>query len=216
MNFNLSARSNLTRVFATTAAGLGILALAACGQTSNAASDSGPGAKPAAQTQGHQQAKGANDSNVTNPGTSSTRECQTSDLSLHLLTYDVGQGYNLQRLRFTNSSGSTCTLYGYPGVSYSAGEDGGQVGKPAYRKDVGSGFPRVTLRPGGHAYSFINQPDASTVLDSKCQPTDVSGLRIFPPNNTDATYVANEGKACASGAARMSVGPVTSDPNAIP
>ena len=59
-------------------------------------------------------------------------------------------------LTFQNTGSATCTLYGYPGVSF-LGASGQQIGDPAQRQ---GGTPTtVTLTARGRAYASITVTD---------------------------------------------------------
>ncbi|WP_234009929.1 DUF4232 domain-containing protein [Streptomyces sp. SA3_actF] len=66
---------------------------------------------------------------------------------------DVGAGNIHYSLVFTNTSGRTCVLSGYPGVSHLAG-DGAQIGAPAKRE--GGAGSSVRLAPGAKAHSEVH------------------------------------------------------------
>lgn len=207
MNFNLASRHNLTRAFATTAAGFGILALAACGQVS------GP-AHNAANVQPNKpgSAVPANDSHVTNPGRYINGRCLTEQLRVRWAPTEGTAGHSISRLTFTNLGDHRCSLYGYPGLSYVAGDDGHQVGAPAIR--AGGTKRTVWLAPGGHAYSYIQQVDIHNYSSADCDPTKVRGWRVYPPNETAAKYVPAPNTECANPhLGRPKISPVTADHN---
>ncbi len=67
------------------------------------------------------------------PAAAGPSGCATSSLRVKL---GVAQGYAggvYQVIDFTNTSGSTCTLYGYPGVSLVSGPPYKQIGLAAKR-----------------------------------------------------------------------------------
>ena len=85
-------------------------------------------------------------------------------------------------------------MQGYPGVSFVAGTDGHQVGAPARR--VSGPTPRVNLGPGQSADALLGIAEAGNF--SNCQQTPVLGLRVYPPDNTLALYVAHSDTGCAN------------------
>jgi len=95
---------------------------------------------------------------------------------------------------FTNTSASACTLYGYPGVSLVTAS-GGQVGAAATEDPV---YPRrlVTLAPGGTAHAELQVTDAHNYPPSTCSPVAVHQLKVFPPGQTTALYVAISATGC--------------------
>jgi len=206
MNFNLHSRTNLTRALTAAAAGAGVLALAACGPSPHPA----PSASASKGAVAHQ-ALAANDSHVDTPV--HPGECASSGLSVQIAPYDAGAGHQYSRMTFTNTSGASCYLRGWPGVSYVAGDDGHQVGGSATRQS-GNGVTTVRLAPGGHTYAFIDQPEVTNFPKTSCDPTSVRGYRIYPPDETAAKYVPSPDTQCAStSVGRPRISPVTSDPN---
>jgi hypothetical protein len=107
-----------------------------------------------------------------------------------------GAGHRVATIVFTNSGQASCTITGWPGVSYVAGDDGHQVGAAAGR-DGTRGSP-VTLAPGQSASALVREVNARDYPPGKCHPTHVRGLRIYPPNNTASVYVARPGTGCAN------------------
>ncbi|GAA4853014.1 hypothetical protein GCM10023201_52890 [Actinomycetospora corticicola] len=96
---------------------------------------------------------------------------------------------------FTNSGSTTCRLRGFPGVSFVAGDDGHQVG-PAAAED-GARAGEVDLAPGRSAHALVRITDSRNDDNATCVPTTVRGLRIYPPGDTAAAFVAAPQTACA-------------------
>jgi hypothetical protein len=92
-------------------------------------------------------------------------------------------------LTYRNAGTSTCTLFGYPGVSFLAA-GGSQIGVPAQRTS-GIGVTAVTLAPGASGYSSVS------VTDPGIPPCSSQGtatqVRVYPPGETHATLVAASG-----------------------
>jgi hypothetical protein len=94
-------------------------------------------------------------------------------------------------LQLRNTGSSTCTLYGYPGVSWVAGADGHQVGAAAVRQSDNSGSAEkiVTLAPGALASAPMDIVDAAVFGKSQCKPVPVRGLRVYPPGEKAALFL---------------------------
>jgi hypothetical protein len=94
-------------------------------------------------------------------------------------------------LQLTNTGSSSCTLYGYPGVSWVAGADGHQVGAAAQRQTDNSGNAQqtVTLAPGALASAPLDIVDAAVIPPAECKPVPVRGLRVYPPGQTAALFL---------------------------
>lgn len=125
-------------------------------------------------------------------------DCQTAELTV---TVDDGQGGGAAGstylpIDFANSSGSTCSLYGFPGVSFTT-SDGAQIGAAAAR-NTGFGNVLVTLRPGESAHVWLQVADARNYPAGACQPTTASVLRVYPPGEVSARDVHQSFAACRS------------------
>lgn len=125
---------------------------------------------------------------------------------------DSGAGSTYYPLDFTNTSATSCELYGYPGVSFVTTPDGTgrQIGAAALR---GTAFAKVavTLAPGQTAHAWLKVAAAGNYPASSCQPATGGGLRVYPPGQTEAGYVSHRFSACSSGrAALLTVLPVRS------
>lgn len=122
--------------------------------------------------------------------------CTSADLRLSLGQGDAAAGTMWRPLRFTNKSASSCVIQGFPGVSYVAGSDGHQVGAAAYRD--GTKGSAVTLQPGQTAYAAVGFVQVGNYDPADCKPTDVRGLRVYPPQETDSMYLKAPGTGCAN------------------
>jgi hypothetical protein len=109
---------------------------------------------------------------------------------------DAAAGTVYRFLRFTNTSGRTCTIQGFPGVSYVAGENGTQVGPAAERVEAKG--PPVTLKPGAVASVTLGMTNVQNFEPATCHPTSVRGLRVYPPNETASLFVPTSGTGCAA------------------
>jgi hypothetical protein len=124
-----------------------------------------------------------------------TPACASSGLDVWLDTHGQGAaGTIYYKLKFTNLSGSTCTLFGYPGVS---GIDlgGTQLGSPAAR--VSAAPHTVTLTNGATAFARIGIVQAGIFPSAQCGPVTAAGLRVFPPNQTQSRKVPFPFAACS-------------------
>jgi hypothetical protein len=122
-------------------------------------------------------------------------ECKVADLDLRLSEGEGTAGTTYRSLIFTNKGARTCTIQGFPGVSFVAGDDGHQVGPAAER--VGEKGPVITLKPGDSAFSDIGFVQIQNYDPAECKPTEVRGLRIYPPHDYDSAFVPNPGTGCA-------------------
>jgi hypothetical protein len=124
------------------------------------------------------------------PVSQSTR-CTVGDLKLSVGQSDAAAGTVYRTLRFTNVSARTCTLQGFPGVSYVAGDDGHQVGAAASRTPGGGGV--VRLGAGQSASTVVALVNVHNYEAATCRPQPVRGLRVYPPGETRSEFVALQG-----------------------
>ena len=108
---------------------------------------------------------------------STTPRCKTPGLEVWL---GVGAGGGqagsiVYPVEFTNVSGHTCHLYGFPGVS--AEVAGNQVGSAAGR-DHSVPARTVTLRNRATAHSFLQITDVSAFPPASCKPVTAGGLAV--------------------------------------
>ncbi len=120
--------------------------------------------------------------------------CLASGIQAQLGVSQGTAGTIYQVVVLTNTSNATCTLYGYPGVSFVTGIGGSQVGKPATKNPVVA-KELVTLAPGAEANMLLAVHDAGAIQN--CQITNVNWLRIYPPGDYGSVYVQYNTQACA-------------------
>jgi hypothetical protein len=139
-----------------------------------------------------------------------TPACQTSGLVVWMNTTSNGAaGSFYYTLYFTNLSGRTCTLRGYPGVS-GVSLSGAQLGAAASR-DTGTAVKTATLANGRTASAVLRIVDTGALPTSSCKATNVAGLRVFPPGQTTSKVVPFPFTGCsARGAGYISVQAVKS------
>jgi hypothetical protein len=121
--------------------------------------------------------------------------CTVRDLDVSIGAEEGTAGTIYRALVFTNTGGRTCTIQGFPGVSFVAGDDGHQIGEAAMR--VGEKGPVVTLTPGGTATSPVGFVAVGNFDPVTCQPTAVRGLRVYPPHDRKSEFVPFETTGCA-------------------
>jgi len=109
-------------------------------------------------------------------------------------------------LSFTNVSGKTCTLHGYPGVS-AVNSSGKQLG-PAAGRDSAVAPKTVTLAPGATAHAVLAYSD---VVTGNCPPAKKATafeLKVYPPGGTIAGHAFWPLLACTTSQPFMHVGVV--------
>jgi hypothetical protein len=137
------------------------------------------------------------------PRTTTTRnpvvvkECATSQLNASLTNPSGAAGSVGYDVSFVNVSAVSCSLRGYPGVSYVTGANGTTVGAPAQRDNFGP-IVTVILAPGHGARATLIEINSANFPPDTCRAVPVSGLRIYPPNQTAALFVAQAVQACSN------------------
>jgi Protein of unknown function (DUF4232) len=121
--------------------------------------------------------------------------CASSGLGVHTGNGGAAAGSTYIPIVFTNNSGSTCTLYGYPGVSLAGGSPVGQIGVAA---DENPATPRqlVTLSPGAAASALLRVVAAQNFPAARCHRAPAAYLKVYPPNQTTPIYVRYSSMAC--------------------
>jgi hypothetical protein len=100
-------------------------------------------------------------------------------------------------LNLTNTSKTSCYLFGYPGVSFVTGSSGSQIGEPASRNPAIT--PRtVILTPGGTAHVTVQVVDALNYSKSDCKPVTAHWLKVFPPGQFTALYIKFTATTCSA------------------
>ena len=148
---------------------------------------SGSGASPT----GSSTAAGSGTSGTTTTS-SGAPACTSADLTASLGGgAGAGMSQNHTGLQLRNTGSSSCTLYGYPGVSWVRGASGIQTGAAAVRQADPSGTETtVTLAPGALASAPLDIVDAAVIPPSECKPVAVRGLRIYPPGQKAALFLS--------------------------
>jgi len=102
---------------------------------------------------------------------------------------DGAAGHIFYQLQFSNIGHSTCTFFGYPGVS-ALDIHGHQVGRPATHSGAKL---TVTLVPGATAHVDLNIIDPFIVC---AHPVKAVELRVFPPGQFRAQAVPFPSMGC--------------------
>jgi Protein of unknown function (DUF4232) len=136
-----------------------------------------------------------------------TPACSTSGLKIVPGLSEGAAGSIYQVIDFTNISGQTCTIFGYPGVALAAGTPVTQVGAAATRSTAAAAA-LVTLAPGATGNALLRITQALNYDPSKCHPVATSYLQIYPPNQTTPVYLAYNSTGCKTSVPLLSVGVV--------
>lgn len=122
-------------------------------------------------------------------------QCSTAALRTSVGSANGAAGSIYYPLDFTNISGVTCGMYGFPGVSFVAGPKGGQIGGAAIR-DPAFGPSLVTLAPGQVAHASVQVVVAQNYPTSVCKPVTAHWLRVYPPGQYAPLYAGLTAVTC--------------------
>jgi hypothetical protein len=197
------------RLALTAAALICTAAVAGCassGSSQPAASGSTPAASSSAPAA---TSSSSNTPAVVAPSSSApgTPACATSALQVKLGSSDGYAGGVYVVINFTNTSGSTCTLFGYPGVSLVTGPPYKQIGLAA-KRSTSTSKKLVTLAAGATANAQLQIVDALNFPSASCGPTKATALKIYPPNQTEPVYLPNTSTGCSKPVQIMYIGTV--------
>ncbi|HEY3685045.1 MAG TPA: DUF4232 domain-containing protein [Streptosporangiaceae bacterium] len=155
-----------------------------------------PGPASSAPTGSAGGAKGS----AANGGTSA---CGTSALRARLSMGGVAAGNRFGTLVLTNTGPAACHTYGYPGLQLTGG---GNPPTHATRESADGPPKRVTLKPGGSAWSRLQWGAVAGTGDKQtgdCQPT-AADLRVTPPDQRAFLTVKwSYGPVCERGTIRV-------------
>lgn len=147
------------------------------------------------------------------PGTSQSpavigpAACATSSLRVKLGASSGYAGGVYVVIEFTNASGASCSLYGYPGVALVSGSSHTQIGLAAKRTAT-TPVKLVTLNPGGTANAVLQIVDALNFPSSTCGPDKATDLQVYPPNQTVPVYLPNTSNGCTKPVQTLFIGAV--------
>lgn len=121
--------------------------------------------------------------------------CSTTDLRLTVGEGNGAAGTIFYPLDFTNTSGSACTMYGYPGVAFVSSPGGGLVGPPARRRPPAAPV-LVTVGPGATAHATLAVSDV--LIGNNCQDqVQTKWLQVYPPGSYSALFARLSRQGCA-------------------
>jgi hypothetical protein len=139
-------------------------------------------------------------------GSSGGKTCKTSQLKVTLGRANATAGTTYFPLKFVNTSKTSCTLRGYPGVS-AVNKSGNQIGNAAKR--TGGKVRTVTVKPGKQQSSSVGVAETGNFSPAACKPVMAAGMKIFPPNAATSVIIKKKFSTCSSKASTsLSVKPV--------
>jgi hypothetical protein len=196
---NSTPRNARLAIASTAVAGLSML-VAACGSGTASSSSA---SSPATSATSASSATSSSSAAAGAPGGGTP--CATSSLAVRLGTSQGTAGSTYVELDFTNISGAACTLYGYPGVSFTSGtDDATQIGAAA--AEISSPARQlVTLAPKAVAGAVLRVVFAGNFPASACHSVTAHYLRVYPPNELTPLYVGYTSPTCSTSTQVLSV-----------
>jgi hypothetical protein len=157
--------------------------------TPSVTASSSPVRPPATSASGPQATPNANAQGIPS--------CQTSGLRLAKGVTGAAAGSTYIQIELTNTSGVTCTLYGYPGVALTtAMAPGSQLGEAGSRASTRPA-ELVTLTAGETADAQVQIVDVLNYPTASCEPASASYLQVYPPGQTAALYLPLSVQGCS-------------------
>ncbi len=130
--------------------------------------------------------------------------CLTSSLTGTLAPAPGGgaAGSVYYLISLANTSSVSCTLQGWPGVSFVGDGNGTQLGAAAVlNRD--SAHTTVTIPVGGTATAQLQVTQAGNEPAS-CNPQTADGLRVYPPGEKAALFIQSGGlTACTDASIQL-------------
>jgi hypothetical protein len=129
------------------------------------------------------------------PSPSGPQPCSTTDLKLTVGAANGAAGTIFYPLNFTNTSGSACTMFGYPGVAFVSSPGGSQIGAPASRR-IAAAPAVVTVAPGATAHATLAVSDV--LIGNNCKhQQQVNWVQVYPPDQFTALFAPLSRQGCA-------------------
>jgi len=202
-------RLSTGRLALTAAALISAAAVAGCTSSGTSSPPAAPGSTAPTPTTASPAPTSGNTPAVASPSATATgpAACPTTSLQVK---QGVAQGYAggvYVVIDFTNTSSSTCTLYGYPGVSLVSGPPYMQIGLAA-KRSTSTPKTLVTLAPGATANALLQIVDALNYPSASCGPTKATALKVYPPNQTVPVYLPNTSNGCTKPVQILYIGAV--------
>lgn len=134
--------------------------------------------------------------------------CPAAVLRVTISQSQGAAGTYFQTISFQNTGRSTCSLDGYPGVSFTD-PSGVQMGQDAQRRnEFAQPEGPVAIPAGGTAQATVGITDTGAVPQTDCQARSASQMRIYPPNQQSFVLLPDPVMICTIGDHRPYVTPV--------
>ncbi|RPE84795.1 uncharacterized protein DUF4232 [Curtobacterium sp. PhB137] len=147
---------------------------------------------------------GSSGSGSSGSGSAAGGRCAASSLAASIEPGSGGAaGSVIVHLALQNTGSTTCTLQGWPGVSFVGGGNGSQIGAAA-TQEKSSPHPTVTLAAGQTAVAPLKIVQAGNYSKADCSPKTPDGFRVYPPGSKQSLFVKDaDYQACSSADASL-------------
>jgi len=180
-----------------------LAALTACSSSSSSSTPSSSPSTPVPASS----ATGSAPSPSASPTAVGAPACANGTLQVKLGESEGYAGGVDVPIDFTNTSGASCTLFGYPGVSLLSSTHA-QIGLAAKRGNTVPPLKVITLAPGATATAQLQIADALNFPTATCSPAQATDLRVYQPNQTAALLIPVQSQGCAKPVQILLVGSV--------
>ena len=131
-------------------------------------------------------------------GAADAPRCHTAGLRLALGPGGAAAGSEYHALAFTNTSGHTCRMYGYPGM-VPIDAHGTWIDDVRTSREPGDPPRPVTLAPGATAWAVVHWARVDgTYHGTACSP-GAAGLAVTPPDETTQLTIRTPMTVCGYG-----------------
>jgi hypothetical protein len=139
-----------------------------------------------------------------------TPRCHSAGFHVVVTGYNAGAGSRFAKLLFTNLSGHSCKVYGWPGLGLGTTSEG--FGGAVVRQGSPASF---VIPAGGHAYTLLRWsavPASDENQSGDCEAV-ATVLQVIPPDETEPLVAAwSGGAACQHN--QLTTTPLTAGPGA--
>jgi hypothetical protein len=142
---------------------------------------------------------GGTDASGTASGDPAHNSCVAGSLSGSIVAGGGGAAGSVEvNIALKNTSTVTCSLQGWPGVSFVGDGNGTQIGAAA-TLDRSAPHAAVSLLPGGTVTAPLKIVQAGNYSAADCSPRAVDGFRVYPPGSKQSVFIADtDYQACES------------------
>lgn len=167
-------------------------------------SASAPASAPQSSDESASTAPSTGSGSSAGSGSASGDRCAVSSLAGRIEAGSGGAaGSVIVHLVLENTGSTTCTVQGWPGVSFVGGGTGKQIGAAA-TQEKSAPHPTVTLAPGKTAVAPLKIVRAENYSAGDCSPETPDGFRVYPPGSKQSLFVKDtDFQACASADASL-------------